>query len=58
MNAREILNKPLYELKRSIKIGKLRPCWLTSRSSGQFLLIGRNGLAPDEGFEVNILRFE
>ena len=59
MNAREILNKPLYELKRSIKIGEVEAVLVDFKEQRvNFLLIGRNGLAPDEGFEVNILRFE
>ncbi len=59
MNAKDIINKPLYALKGSIKIGEVKSLLVDfAQHRVNFLLIERTGTIPEGDFEVNILRFE
>lgn len=59
MNAKDILNKPIYELKSSVKIGEVKAMLVDFKDQRvNFLLIDTGGPPPNNGFEVNILRFE
>lgn len=59
MNAKDILNKPIYELKSSVKIGEVKAMLVDFKDQRvNFLLIDTGGPPSNSGFEVNILRFE
>lgn len=59
MNAKDLLNKPLYDLKSSAKIGKVKSLLVDfTEQRVAFLVIESGGQSIDNGFEVNLLRFE
>ena len=59
INAKEIINKPIYELKRSVKVGEARSLLVDIAGRRvNFLLIEQSDPEADDGFKVNILRFE
>ena len=59
MNAKDLLNKPLYDLKSSIKIGEVKSLLVDfTEQRVVFLVIETSGRATGSGFDVNLLRFE
>lgn len=59
MNAKDLVNKPLYDLKSSIKIGEVKSLLVDfTEQRVVFLVIETSAPVTDTGFEVNLLRFE